>query len=289
MKRYTLARRCAQLSVLVVFCMLPWINGAGLGQIRGSLFSLHFFGLPFADPVAALQVAAEGMMTAGALLWGAVCSLILALLLGRVFCSWVCPYGFLSELLYNMAGRKIRAKAVARRDTASTQHGIAFAAKGFILMAGLSLAILLEYPVLNILGMPGELSLVPVLVWQGAGAVFLLSALVLPAAVLVLEAISGKRLWCRYVCPQSVLLGAAARCLPAKAPGLRIGWTAAQCSCRGEVPCKAACPLQLNPRRLDGPERRDCTVCGECLRACESRGGALGWRVFHRQPKRSEE
>ena len=289
MKWYTLARRCAQLSVLAVFCMLPWINGAGFGQIRGSLFSLHFFGLPFADPVAALQVAAEGMMTAGALLWGAVCSLILALLLGRVFCSWVCPYGFLSELLYSLAGRRNRPKAVAKRETASTQHAVAFAAKGCLFLAGLSLAIFLEYPVLNVLGMPGELSLVPVLVWQGAGVLFLLWALALPAAALVLEAISGRRLWCRYVCPQSVLLGAAARCLPAKAPGLRIGWTATQCSCRGEVPCRAACPLQLNPRRPDGPERRDCTVSGECLRACESRGGALGWRVFHRQADRPEE
>lgn len=289
MKWYTLARRCAQLSVLALFCMLPWINAAGFGQIRGSLFSLHFFGLPFADPVAALQVAAEGMLTAGALLWGAVCSLVLALLLGRVFCSWVCPYGFLSELLYGVAARWTRRDAGPRRETSSAQHAMAFAVKGFMLMAGLSLVILVEYPVLNMLGMPGELSLVPVLVWQGAGAIFLLSALGLPVVALVLEAISGKRLWCRYVCPQSVLLGAAALCLPAKAPGLRIGWTASRCSCRGEVPCRAACPLQLNPRRLDGPERRDCTVCGECLRVCESRGGALGWKTFHRQPERPEE
>ncbi len=289
MKWYTLARRCAQLSVLVLFCMLPWITAAGFGQIRGSLFSLHFFGLPFADPVAALQVAAEGMMTAGALLWGAVCSLILALFLGRVFCSWVCPYGFLSELLYGVAARWPRSKAAPKRETASAKHALAFAAKGFILVAGLSLVILLEYPVLNVLGMPGELSLVPVLVWQGAGVLFLLSALALPAAALALEVISGRRLWCRYVCPQSVLLGTAARCLPAKAPGLRIGWTAAHCSCRGDAPCRAACPLQLNPRRPDGPERRDCTVCGECLRACESRGGALGWKVFHRQHGRPED
>lgn len=289
MKFCSLARRCAQLAVLALFCSLPWINEAGLRQIRGSLFSLDFFGLPFADPVAALQVAAEGALSAGPLLWGAACSLILALVLGRVFCSWVCPYGFLSELVHGRGARLAARGAVARHKSTSRHLGKAFAAKAFVLLAGLLLVVLLEYPVVNVLGMPGEISLVPVLAWQGAGVLVLLTALVLPVAALVLEMAFGRRLWCRYVCPQSVLLGAAARCLPARAPGLRIVWKDSQCTCRGEIPCRAACSLQLNPRRPDGPDRRDCTVCGDCLRACENRGGALRWNLFRHQPEKEKE
>ncbi|WP_291440664.1 4Fe-4S binding protein [Desulfovibrio sp.] len=290
MSAYTLARRCVQLGALALFCLLPWINWAGLRQVSGSLFSLNFFGLPFADPVAAAQVAAGGLLPAGALLWGALCSLALALLMGRVFCSWFCPYGLFSELVYAARCRMARRHGVpipasnraAGGAAGRNRSGRAFAAKAAVLLLGLSLAGLLGYPVLNLLAMPGELSLVPLLVWQGAGAVLLFFAVLLPLAALLLEAVSGKRLWCRYVCPQSVLLGAAARCLPSWGPGLRVAWHAENCSCRGERPCRDACSLGLDPRRPGGPDRWNCTMCGDCLRACAKRGGALRWAAFGR-------
>ena len=99
---YVGIRRCAQTLTALVFCLLPWLNAPGAHQftlISGSLFALDLGGLPFADPVAALQVAVGGFAPAPRLLLGAVLSLGLALLLGRVFCSWICPYGFFSELV----------------------------------------------------------------------------------------------------------------------------------------------------------------------------------------------
>ena len=97
----------------------------------------------------------------------------------------------------------------------------------------------------------------------------------LPLAALVLELLTGKRLWCRYVCPQSVLLGLSARFFPRAGKGLRIDWQAKRCSCGKDAPCRAACSLGLNPRNVEGPERRDCTMCGDCVKACASKGGAL--------------
>ena len=105
---YVGIRRCAQTLTALVFCLLPWLNAPGAHQftlISGSLFALDLGGLPFADPVAALQVAVGGFAPAPRLLLGAVLSLGLALLLGRVFCSWICPYGFLSELVSSLRRR----------------------------------------------------------------------------------------------------------------------------------------------------------------------------------------
>lgn len=263
------ARRSAQVLVLAGLCLLPWLNAADLRQINGSFFALDFWGIPFADPVGAAQVAATGSLPGERLLAGAVLSLGLALALGRVFCSWICPYGFFSELAHVLRGRQGGARATEDR---------AFAGKALLLGAGLAAALLAGFPVMGIVSLPGELSLLPVLVWQGGDFWLLLGAAAVPLAALALELVSGKRLWCRFVCPQSTLLGAAAKCLPAQAPGLRIGWQAAQCSCKGEAPCRLACSLELNPRRKGGPDRRDCTNCGDCVNACANYGKALEWR-----------
>lgn len=278
---YTALRRCAQLLTVLLFCILPWLNAGDAHRhalAKGSLFALDLGGLPFADPAAALQVAVSGYPPTARVVLGALLSLALALSLGRVFCSWICPYGLFSELIYAARhGRGKQSKAACNRPRA--KPGAAFACKAALLVVALSSAAVLAYPLPSLLSMPGELSLWPLLVRQGAGLLFLLSALAVPLAALLLEAFSGKRLWCRFVCPQSVLLGLAARCLPAKAWGLRIARHAPRCACKGEAPCKQACSLALNPRQAAGPPRRDCVICGDCLKACATRGRALRWQL----------
>ena len=269
MKILAWARRGVQVLVVAGLCVLPWLNAAEVRQISGSFFALDFFGIPFADPVGAAQVAATGFLPGERLLTGALISLALALVLGRVFCSWICPYGFFSELAHWLRGRQ---------GGAHVKEGRAFAGKALLLGAGLAAALVAGFPALGIVSLPGELSLLPMLVWQGGDFWLLLGAVAVPLAALALELVVGKRLWCRFVCPQSVLLGAAAQCLPAKAPGLRIGWQAANCTCKGKAPCQQACSLELNPRRKGGPERRDCTHCGDCVNTCANYGKALEWR-----------
>ena len=163
----------------------------------------------------------------------------------------------------------------------------AFWGKILLLVLGLVAALGAGFPVLGIVSLPGELSLLPVLVWQGDGAWLLLGAAAVPLVALLLEFATGKRLWCRFVCPQSVLLGGAAHCLPKGAPGLRIDWQAAKCSCKGASPCQQACSLDLNPRRRGGPARHDCTHCGDCVKACAGYGTALKWSVKNATGKKT--
>ena len=263
-------RRTVQVLVVAGLCLLPWINAAGWRGVSGSFFALDFLGIPFADPVGAAQVAAMGFLPAGRLMAGALLSLVVALVLGLVFCSWICPYGFLSELVYALRWRRDGGRLVVRQ---------AFWGKVLLLVMGLVAALGVGFPVLGIVSLPGELSLLPVLAWQGDDAWLLLVAAAVPLVALLLEFVTGKRLWCRFVCPQSVLLGATARCLPEKAPGLRVGWRAERCTCKGKAPCQKACSLDLNPRRTGGPERRDCIHCGDCVSTCAGYGSALEWFV----------
>ncbi|MDO5536434.1 MAG: 4Fe-4S binding protein, partial [Desulfovibrionaceae bacterium] len=200
--RYTAARRLVQISVICAFCALPWLNAGGEGRfpVRGSLFALDLAGLPFADPVAALQALAQtaaGCLPGARLLLGACCSLALAFFMGRVFCSWICPYGFLSEMVRRLRPAKGPAKA------ANKDHARAFAVRSGLLAAGVIAAAAFGFPALELLSMPGELSLTPLAIWgEGTGltALFVLLCLALPLAALAAEALAGRRLWCRFVC-----------------------------------------------------------------------------------------
>ena len=278
---YWLARRLAQFAAFAVFCCLPWLTAKELG-IRGNLFALDLWGLPFADPAGALQAIVCGGPKLNTLLVGALLALLLALILGRVFCSWICPFGLLSELAHSLA--RLLGRGRAKQGVSNRVADRAFWGKTALLVCCILVMALWGFPLLGLISLPGELSLLPLLVWQEASLWALLGAATVPIVALLAELVSGKRLWCRFVCPQSVLLGAAATALPRhvrqwRAPGLRIAWQAKSCSCTKESPCAAACPLGLNPRHVKGPSRRDCILCGDCLKTCAERGGALGFRV----------
>ncbi len=267
-------RRCVQLGVIALFCALPWLTAHDILFAQGTLFSFHIGGLSFADPVAALQA----WPPQGELLAGAALSLLLAFFLGRIFCGWICPYGFFSELAYALhqtASGSVPAISPGRFARSRFAERLS---RLLVLLLALLCTLAAGFPLLHIISMPGNISLSPLLVRIGAGFSGMIAALALPLPVVAVEALIGKRLWCRYVCPQSLLLGAAA--LPASKlhVGFRVEWRKEACTCRNGSPCGAACSMGLHPRAPGGPSRLDCTMCGDCIRICSSRGGALRWK-----------
>lgn len=262
MNRLFRLRRSVQAAVLLLFAALPWLNRSGFTGMKGSLFAFDFFGLPFADPLGAVQVLLSGIVPGWRLVGGAVLALTLALCLGRIFCSWLCPFGLLSELVHKF-----------RRNDGRKPGG--FRSRAAVAAVGLILAPLLGIPLLNQLSLPGGLSLglltaaaplsdktVHALPQQ---VVFFALPFLPVLAVLIAEAVTGKRLWCRRVCPQSVLLSLMAR-LPF-AP--RLQRRLDRCACKpGAQACRAACPLGLDPRNPRSASPLECTNCGACVLAC---------------------
>lgn len=271
--RFSLLRHLSRVGVLALFCALPWLNAAGLHGISGSLFALDFFGWPFGDPAALLQALAGGATPSVRLLWGAGSSLVLAFFLGRVFCGWICPYGLFSEAVVALGGKATRRGAVTgRKELVSRIAVLAF---------GIGLA-LCGYPALTALSFPGTLSLAPLMAALEGPGRLLFDLLVFPGTVLLLEFLSGERLWCRFCCPQGLLLGAAAwlgaRCgRLGLSWALPVRWQAGRCSCKAEQPCGAACTLRVQPRRRGGPDPLRCSRCGDCIQTCADKGRALTW------------
>ncbi|MCL1915119.1 MAG: 4Fe-4S binding protein [Desulfovibrionaceae bacterium] len=262
-------RRLCQGVIALGFVVVPLLNARQVTLISGNFLSLDFFGLNFMDPLAFLQTLAGGWPS-GQAVTGAIMVLLFALLLGRVFCGWMCPYGLASELVFSLRGlgRTPEKEASAGVKAAG---GNPFVFRGAATAVGLLAVLLfLPEPVLNQLSMPGWYTRVLQTVafaGQLSGV-----ALIFPA-LLLLEGITGKRFWCRYLCPQSVLLSLFAA---VPRPGLRLRYIRRECSCAAkDRPCLRVCSLALNPRENSLSQRLNCNNCGDCVDACRSRGKAL--------------
>ncbi|MCL2789355.1 MAG: 4Fe-4S binding protein [Desulfobulbus sp.] len=262
-------RRGCQALIALGFIALPLFNARGISVIAGNLLSFDFFGLSVVDPLALLQTLAGGWPAPKAMA-GAALALLIALLLGRVFCGWMCPYALASEIVFAIsAKRRAHQKTVATlaHETDIRPFMVRAAVAGLGLFAVL---LFLPAPYLNQLSMPGWYT--RALQHAAFFGLPLYGALLFPA-LLLLEGFTGNRFWCRYLCPQSVLLS-----LFAALPwlGLRLCFVRKQCGCaQNDRACLAACSLALNPRKITLAHRLGCTNCGDCVDVCRSRGRAL--------------
>lgn len=252
-------RRFVQAATLAGLCVLPWLNAGGWTAVVGNMYALRLGSIPLADPVAAAQVAAAGEVPGWSLYLGSLLTLVLALAAGRFFCGWLCPYGLLSEWLWRR-----------RKNETGRSGPHPWRWRAALTAVGLAGTALWGAPLLNVFSAPGLISLAPQL---GAAAG---TALFPVAGMLALEGITGRRWWCRALCPQALPLMAAAWCgrrLPFRLAARR---RSGRCSCgAGEAPCATACSLGLNPRGKAEPSAALCTQCGDCVVSCAGRGGVL--------------
>lgn len=253
----TRARRATQAAVLLSFLLVPVANGLGMREVAGTLASLRLGPVDLTEPAAALAAALADPRGAalGRLALGVLPAVLLAVVLGPVFCAWICPFGLLSELLDRLLPwrRRFRAGA-ARRDRVT---------RPAVLAAALAVSAVLSFPLAAVLQGPRAVTVAfQEAVYLGAPSAF---ALALLGLLVVLEIVLPRRLFCRALCPA----GTVAKLL--RTPrALRVVHDARRCACLRER-CVSSCPWGEDPRRL-GP-LDGCTRCGACVEVCPS--GAL--------------
>lgn len=263
-------RRLCQLLVIVMFIAIPILNKNRYSLLYGNLLSFHFWIIPLADPLAVLQLTIKNLSITFDSFVGATISLLVAFGLGTVFCSWLCPFGFLSELTVNL-GNKIIPRSY--KGLPVTVPGFKY--KLIIFIVGIIFFLLFSTtPVLNQLSLPAWYTrFFQYLFGQGY---FSLSIVVI-SLVLFSEFIARKRLWCRYICPQSVLLALVKRLNKKR---LRVGFDSDKCLCGGgRDHCAMACSLSLSPKTAWDLKEMECTNCGDCIVACKNVGKALSFQM----------
>jgi len=264
-------RRTVQYLVAVAFIVIPLLNHYRISYFSGNFLSFHAAGLPLADPLAVLQITLKNFYLSADLFIGAGIALGLAAILGTVFCSWVCPFGLLSELMQSFS-RKMLPKSYK----GITVKGTGFRIKLTLFLFGLAgFLIFSTTPVLNQLSLPAWYSRIFQFYFEQQ---HISLAILFLLFILLIESAARKRLWCRYVCPQSFLI-IIAKFLNCRR--LKIGFTSDDCISKGtkQDPCQRACSLSLNPKTLGSTGlEAACTNCGDCVVVCKKLGRALAFQ-----------
>lgn len=265
-----MCRRTLQIFVALVFILIPWLNSRHISFVYGNFLSFNLAGFPLADPLAVLQITIKNAYLSFDLITGALVALAIAFFLGTVFCSWICPFGLLSDLGQTIS-RSVMPKVKNTKDMKSNEFKI----KIVIFLTGLAGFLTFSTtPVLNQFSMPA---------WYSRIFQFIFTqnhfslAIAFILFVLMVEFFSKKMLWCRYVCPQSVLLILFKQLNPGR---LKVDFKTDNCfhPKKGQEPCTNACNLGLDPKHLASGLETECTNCGDCIVACSRYGQALNYK-----------
>jgi polyferredoxin len=283
--RVTVVRRVWQAAFLFLFLYLVFHTAAGAARLAAVGVSASMF-LEI-DPLIALgSLAATGQLYhigAFGLLW-ALAVFLSAILFGRVFCSWVCPFGTTHHAAGWLFGPRARREKIRRNEATPSQ-----AFKYLVLGAFLGGACLgsLQVGLLDPLALyhrslaAGVLPLVEAGVrgvgpegfsWIYTGEIALHAfgwVLGLVLLALVLANLVMPRLFCRVLCPLGALLG-----LLSRFSLFRIARDEELCTDCGlcRTHCEGACDPDTKLKRSE------CVVCFNCLDDCPH--GALSFRFL---------
>lgn len=229
--------------------------------IVGGFGYFSIFGVSFLDPVVALETALRAPGAWAALLAGAALPLLLAVLLGRVFCGWLCPVNTVLE-----GFDLLRKRALPRLGLRPPDVAVPRWLKWGLLFAGVAAAVLADLAlwahVLPHVQVGRDVFSLMVFGTTTAGAPLL-------AGIILAELFFSRRVWCRSLCPTGALLGLAAVVAP-----LRVRKAEEPCL-SGCAACAQVCPMALKP--AEPFPVAECYNCGLCVSTCPLRLLNLGF------------
>jgi len=183
-------------------------------------------------------------------------AIIVSFVIGKSFCSWLCPFGWLSELLGDIGeklfGRKLKIPKWLDYPMRSLKYLLLvfFVYSIFFLMTEVSLRAFLDSPY----------NIVADIKMYYFFADISRFALIVIVALFFLS-IPIRNFWCRYLCPYGALLGVIALFSP-----LKIRRHSGRCiDC---AKCAKVCPSFIRVDKIDTVISDECTSCLKCIDIC---------------------
>lgn len=218
---------------ILAFLGRPWLRKLFLVAAVGAL---GFYMGGFLCPTAAVQNVFLKADTAYLLLF--LVPVVGALLMGRLFCGYVCPFGALGELVH-VRKWALRVPDRLWRVLSWVRYGV---------LVYLVARVLLTHTVV----FDGFSPFKPLFSWGGTAATIAFTAAFALLSVVVF------RPFCRTLCPYGALLSLLSR--------FSLVRVKADAGCRDCGLCTRACPAgAMAGGKVDATE---CLLCGECVETC---------------------
>ncbi|MCX2682993.1 quinol dehydrogenase ferredoxin subunit NapH [Campylobacter sp. MIT 21-1685] len=253
--RYLLARRMIQIGILVLFA-LPFTDFI----LQGNLSSSRFLSsIPLSDPFAVLQIFLASFSVDVMALFGAFVVLFLyAIVLGRVFCSWVCPVNIITDF-----AAFIRLKFGFKSKFVILSKNLRY---GIVLLV-LILSFILSLPVFESFSYIG-------IIHRGiifGGASWLFVAFIL----FCIDTFLSPRAVCSHFCPLGAFYAVVSRFAL-----LKVKHKVERCTKCYE--CIHICPekqvLHMIGKISASVDSGECIRCGRCIEVCND--NALNFNLF---------
>lgn len=230
-----------------------------VAETQGTIWSARISGVSLTDPLAGVEAIVSSRSFYEPLLWSLLIPVVATVVLGRVFCGWICPMNTQLEVV-DKVRRLLKLAEIRERD-------VRFSLKNKYVLLGVAVTVLL------VTGVPFLAMIYPPAVisremhnYVFAGAVGLGAWLIL--GVCAFELFVSRRWWCRYVCP-----GGALYSLLGRFRVVRVRRDEQKCIGCGE--CVRVCQFAQKPMLVEFTGM-ECTNCGTCITHCND--DALGYQ-----------
>lgn len=181
--------------------------------------------------------------------------ILVSLVIGRSFCSWICPVGFLSEFLGDF-GERIFGKIKLPRWLDYPLRSLKYLLLGFFVY---SIFFLMSKMAINAFLNSPYNAVADIKMYHFFANLSRVGAIVI--AFLILASIFIRNFWCRYLCPYGALLGITSLLSPNKIKRNPE-------SCIDCAKCAKVCPSFIKVDQVKTVWSDECSTCMSCVDVC---------------------